>query len=115
MRLALSFRDAPTRSSAFRPSADVELKFMRAIAPATFVLLLLALSAPDSRAQRCGGGFAFVSVANSAGRSIPNVTIEIVAELPVDAYKKLNEHATIKLPPKDAKEVIKRSPPLRKD
>jgi hypothetical protein len=50
---------------------------------------LIALnSGSDTQAQACGGGFAKFVVADSESTSVPDVTIELVAELPGEEYVK---------------------------
>lgn len=76
-----------------------------------FLLILALLSVIDVNAQSCGNDFKTIKVTDTKGKSISNLTIEIVAQLPREDYKDLDYHKIIKIPVSDAKAAIKRNLP----
>ncbi len=86
------------------------------------LLILMTLSASNVQAQACGEAYARFVVSDSAGNSISDVTIEIVAKLRYEDYEELREKYgykeagyqsfPFKLPAQVTDEVLKLSIPL---
>lgn len=80
-------------------------------------------SGSDIRAQACGGGFAKFVAVDSGSTSVPDVTIELVAELPREEYVKYKlrkghvEYGgfSFKLSASEAEELVALGVPSRKD
>jgi hypothetical protein len=93
------------------------MKTMRMIVPTALVLFVVLVPVRNVPAQRCGGGFAAVTVSDSAGRNIAGVTIELMAVVPEEVYKELwhrqyeghFQNWPVKLPAEDFDRVLKRS------
>jgi hypothetical protein len=90
------------------------MKLLRTTVPAALLLALVLVCAADSRAQVCGGGFARIIVTDKDGKTIPDVTIELVAEMPDEEfsrYSKLwnlwNHTDTKELCTQEAEEIAK--------
>lgn len=100
----------------------------RMIGLRVLLLCLMMCSAPRLQAQVCGGGFISFEISDSEGKSIPDVTIEIVAELVYEEYpEQLKNNEPLKSYPaaalfnvyrissRDADDIIKRRRPMNLD
>jgi len=95
----------------WHPSLSVVLGFLIALTFGSHV-----------QAQSCGGGFAKFIVVDSENTSVPNVTIELLAELPREEYAKYKlrkgsvQHggSSFKLSPSEAQELGARAVPNAK-
>ena len=88
------------------------------------VLLLIVLSSGSAmRAQTCGGSFAKFVVLDSKEMKVPDVTIELVAELPREEYLKLKARKgyigygdfSPRLTPPEVEELVARAGPGARD
>ena len=107
----------------------------RVVAALASLLLMAMLAASNAQAQACGNSFADISISDPEGNSVPGVTIELVAQAPYDYYSKeymkllgdswiagnpWNNPAlsspelspAVKIPARDAEEIIKQSVPM---
>ncbi|PYS46644.1 MAG: hypothetical protein DMF68_18615 [Acidobacteria bacterium] len=94
------------------------VKSMRILGAAILLICSVILSVSNVEAQLCGRSYAKFVVKDSASKSISDMTIEIVAELPEKDYKELWERygykepgyqpLPFKLPAQAVDEVIKR-------
>jgi hypothetical protein len=90
---------------------------LRKVSLAAFALFLTLLSTSVVQAQLCGQSFAQFTVTDSEGKSVPDVTVELLAELPDKDFKEFkikkgyDEYGSFnfKLSRQDAKELLKRS------
>ncbi|MDQ3818212.1 MAG: hypothetical protein M3362_11115 [Acidobacteriota bacterium] len=99
------------------------MKEYRGIVRLTALLLcLMTFSAPKLQAQVCGGGFISFEISDSEGKSIPDVTIEIVAEVTYEQYlERLTSDLTryndaffnvYKISGRNADEIVRRRRPM---
>jgi hypothetical protein len=99
------------------------MRIMRILAPAAFLFFSIMLCASKIQAQACGWAFAHVTVSNSGGNVIPDVTIELIAEETGGKYyDKSRDEAVVKISPgmgtavkvsaQDAVEIVKQSSPM---
>ena len=99
------------------------MSMMRISALTAFLLLSVLLCASNAQAQACGRAFVEVTVSDSEGRSIPDATIELIAEVPREKYdeERQNEAAVkispgngtaIKISEQEAEEIVSLSSPL---
>jgi hypothetical protein len=61
-------------------------RIMQVIPPTALLLSSIMFCAANTRAQACGGAFAEVTISDSKGRRIPDVTIELIAAVPQETY-----------------------------
>jgi hypothetical protein len=94
-------------------------KFRRIIEVATLMIYLVTLSVSNLQAQTCGGGFMSFEISDSEGKRVPNITIEVVAELTGEEYGEVQKNNPIiqryniyKIPERDAAEIVKRRKPM---
>src|SRR2546429_9003531 len=87
------------------------MRLTRIIALAAFSLSLIIVCAANSQAQRCGRGFARIIVSDAEDKVIPEVTIELVAELPAAQYREQwklwSDFNTKELSTQVAEEIVK--------
>jgi hypothetical protein len=95
----------------------------RPVLSAVLGVLIALSSGSDTQAQACGGGFAKFVVVDAKEVEVPDVTIELVAELPREEYAKYKlrkghvEYGgfSFKLSASEAEELVARGVPSRKD
>src|SRR5438132_7042134 len=96
------------------------IRLLRTIPLIAFGILGMLVSTCNLQAQICGRSFAQFTIADSKGKTIPNVTIEIIGQLPTKDFwefekqKGYVEHGqfSYKLSPEDADEILKHRVPL---
>jgi hypothetical protein len=93
-------------------------KHGRIIELTTLLLCLIVLSASNLQAQVCGGGFFRFEVSDAEGHSVPDVTIEIVAQLSAEEFTELLKGQPAlqrynKISDQEAGDVIKRGRPMQ--
>lgn len=74
---------------------------------AVLLLCLLALFASKAQGQACGGSFGEFIVSDAEGKSISNVTVELIARLPDNESRKSGYGAPVKLSLRDAEELMR--------
>src|ERR1051326_2809342 len=106
-----------------RHSRDVLMKGILAIALAVFITAPI-ITTSATKAQRCGQGFDQFIVIDKKGKGVPNVTFELVAQVPLDFYLDLKKKTgrnnlvyseIFGLSPAEAEAVSKRTSPLERD
>jgi hypothetical protein len=94
------------------------MKLLRTIVPAVLLLALVLVCTSAAQAQLCGGGFARIIVTDKEGKTVPQVTIELVAEMPAAEYSKLwnlwSDVETKELCAAEAAEIIKQWGQIKK-
>lgn len=87
---------------------------MRIINQTTFLLVLLLLFILTADGQAGGGGFNSIKVLDSKGKNVPDVTIEIIAQLLREEYKdvKYKYGKAVKIPAKKAQAAVKKRVPI---
>jgi hypothetical protein len=89
----------------------------------TFWLASILFGNPIIQAQLCGSAFAGFTIEDSEGKSIPDVTIELIAEAPPEKYEgkmrdksalkiSLSDGVAVKVSVQKAKEIVKQSRPM---
>ena len=100
-------------------------KFMCIAISAVFSYLLIAHAIATGQAQTCGKGFVAINILDADGKSIPNVTIELIAEIPEKEAEEIYRNAPVKImggwgtavmvSTQAAKDIIKRGTPMSRN
>jgi hypothetical protein len=105
----------------FGRSGDFMLKVTGLIAATAFLLLLVMPFASHTQAQMCLYRFARFEVFDAEGKRVPDVTIELLGEVPEEDFLALQaearrreiHHPDVKLLPEEIEKVVKRISPMR--
>ena len=97
------------------------LKAVRLMAATCLLLFLMTPFASNTQAQLCLYEFARFEVLDSAGKRLPDVTIQLLGEVSLEDFKALQAEShrreisipDVKLFPQEVEEIVKRSRPMR--
>jgi hypothetical protein len=64
------------------------ITFMQAVILAAFLLCVLLPPISRPLTQKCGFGYTTATVTDAEGKGIPDVTVELIAEMPYEEYDK---------------------------